>query len=393
MHSTLAIIPARGGSVGVPRKNLAKIDGLSLLARTVQAANQSNLVQMVVVSSDCDEILAEASRFGAFPLRRPANLSGNHVTSEDVLVHTLHELTRLGFTLPPITAFLQCTSPFTTALDIDQVIAGLFERSADSSFSAVEDHGFLWSEAEDGIAEGITHDARGPRLPRQLLRKRYRETGAVYAFRTAAFLSEPSRFCGRTVIVPLSGLAFEIDTPEDLALARVLSSSKMKHRVVQRNIQIVFSDFDGVHTDDGVWLDQDGKEAIYCSRADGFAADMLRAAGLELVIVSREQNHVVQQRAKKLRAVVRTGVMNKAAQIEACLHEYGLDWEQAAFIGNDVADVECMRRVGLSGAPSDAHPAALGVANIVTKARGGHGAFREFVEAIIVVNQSRPDSD
>ena len=143
--STVAIIPARGGSKGVPLKNLQKIAGKSLLARAIESAQATHGIDLVVVSTDHDGIAAEAERYGATVVRRPDAISGDTATSESALIYTLEQLEKLRGTQFDITVFMQCTSPFINPQNMDNAIARVQRNVADVVFSAVEDHSFLWT--------------------------------------------------------------------------------------------------------------------------------------------------------------------------------------------------------------------------------------------------------
>ena len=216
----LAVIPARGGSKGIPAKNLQAVGGLSLVARSVQAALASRGVERVVVSTDDDAIAAEAQAHGADVVRRPADLSGDTVSSESALLHALETLDEQG-PLPARLVFLQCTSPFTSGAQIDQVLAALEDPVINSAFAVAPWHGFLWRL--DG--RGINHDPQHPRQRRQDLEPAFLETGAIYAMTTAAFRASGSRFCAPWQPVVIDDSGPEIDTPADLALCRSLAAT------------------------------------------------------------------------------------------------------------------------------------------------------------------------
>lgn len=213
----LALIPARGGSKGIPRKNLQKVGGRSLVVRSIDAARASQGVKRVVVSTDDFAISAAALEAGAEVVDRPSAIAGDTASSESALLHALTVLEQLG-PIPERLVFLQCTSPFTNAPQIDRVLKALDDPTINSSFAVQPWHGFLWRE--DG--RGINHDPRHPRQRRQDLEPAYIETGAIYAMRTAAFRQRGSRFCApwRPVVIVDSGP--EIDTPADLVLCRSL---------------------------------------------------------------------------------------------------------------------------------------------------------------------------
>ena len=218
--AALALIPARGGSKGIPGKNLQEVEGVSLVGRSVQAALASTRVSRVVVSTDDDAIAAAARSHGAEVVRRPEHLAGDTASSESALLHALEQLAMDG-PLPPQLVFLQCTSPFTSGEQIDQVLAALDAPAVNSSFAVAAWHGFLWR----GDGRGINHDPHQPRQRRQDLEPAYLETGAIYAMDMAAFRDSGSRFCPPWQPVVLEHPGPEIDTPSDLALCRALAQS------------------------------------------------------------------------------------------------------------------------------------------------------------------------
>ncbi|MBX3566427.1 MAG: acylneuraminate cytidylyltransferase [Rhizobiaceae bacterium] len=382
---TIAVIPARGGSVGLPRKNVRPLNGIPLVGRAVLAALAAEGVDTVYVSSDSDEILKVAAEHGAVPIRRPEGISGAQASSESALLHALDEVEAAGETAARL-VFLQCTSPFTTGRHIDAVLDRLSQSGAAAAFSAVEDHGFIWSTAEDGTAQGITHDHTEPRQRRQDIAPRYRENGAIYAMRVDDFRRVGNRFCGPTVLVPVDAPPIEIDSPQDWAVAEAyatIDDPLARPRSPGRKIRALVTDFDGVHTDDRVVVDEEGRETVRCSRSDGMGIEHLRNRGLKLLILSREQNPVVRARAAKLRMAVMHHIFDKLGALDQWRKDHGLDWDELAYVGNDVNDLDCMRAVGLSFAPGDAHPAAREEADIVLARPGGRGALRELSEFLL----------
>lgn len=218
--AAMALIPARGGSKGIPGKNLQEVGGIPLIGRSVQAALASSRVSRVVVSTDDDDIATVARCHGAEVVLRPEHLSGDTASSESALLHALDLLSKHE-SLPPRLVFLQCTSPFTNGQHIDQVLAALDTPSVKSSFAVAPWHGFLWRS--DG--SGINHDPHKPRQRRQDLETAYLETGAIYAMDMEAFRAVGSRFCPPCQPVVINHPAPEIDTPNDLVLCRALAQA------------------------------------------------------------------------------------------------------------------------------------------------------------------------
>jgi YrbI family 3-deoxy-D-manno-octulosonate 8-phosphate phosphatase len=148
-------------------------------------------------------------------------------------------------------------------------------------------------------------------------------------------------------------------------------------------IRLVICDFDGVLTDDRVLVLEDGTEGVVCSRADGLACSLLRAAGIETVIVSTERNPVVSARARKLAVDVVQDCADKGAAVRELLATRGLTREHAAYIGNDVNDLDAFAEVRLRIAPGDAHPSVRRRADVVTETPGGHGVLREVADLLL----------
>ena len=216
----LAVIPARGGSKGIPGKNLQTVGGIPLVVRSVQAALASQRVHRVVVSTDDAAIAAAVEAQGAEVIHRPARIAGDTASSESALLHALELLEQQG-PLAPQLVFLQCTSPFTHAAQIDRVLEALAAPGINSAFAVAPWHGFLWRQ--DG--RGINHDPTLPRQRRQDLEPAYLETGAIYAMDTQAFRSQGSRFCAPWQPVVIDDSGPEIDTPSDLELCRSMAAT------------------------------------------------------------------------------------------------------------------------------------------------------------------------
>jgi YrbI family 3-deoxy-D-manno-octulosonate 8-phosphate phosphatase len=152
-----------------------------------------------------------------------------------------------------------------------------------------------------------------------------------------------------------------------------------------RRVRVVGFDFDGVFTDNAVYVFEDGREAVRCSRSDGLGLRRLEAVGVVPVIISTEANPVVTQRSKKLRIRCIQGVDDKVAAFAEILEEHGVGFDDAAFVSNDINDIECMQRVALPISVGDAYPELDRITRYRTRRRGGEGAVREVCELIAEV--------
>ena len=386
---TVAVIPARGGSKGVPRKNLRRVGRLPLIARAIRSARAADGIDRVVVSTDDAEIAAAAREWGAEVVTRPAELSGDTASSESALLHALDELARLGIDVG-ILVFLQATSPFIDPADLDAAVERVRAGESDTVFSAVESWGFLWRTDAAG-ASGINHDHRS-RPRRQEREPEFLETGAFYVMDAAGFRRAQHRFFGRIglALVPETH-AIEIDTEEQLVLASALAPlvaapSGFGLREPAIDVDAVVTDFDGVHTDDTVLIGQNGEEFVTVSRSDGMGVARLRAAGVPVLILSTETNPVVSARARKLCIDVVQGSADKAAALTAWAAERDIPLDRIAYLGNDINDldiIETIGEVGLTAAPADAMPRIRDAVHYICEAPGGRGAFREVAEWLL----------
>jgi N-acylneuraminate cytidylyltransferase len=393
-RQVVAVIPARGGSQGVPLKNLAPVGGVPLIVRAIRACRDSGAIDTIVVSTDHPAISEAALEAGAVVVDRPERLSGGTASSESAVLHALDQL---GIALDPpwaapeITLLVQCTSPFIEAKDLAAAVDLVGAGGCDVAFSATRSHAFLWAPDAEGVVGGINHDA-AVRLRRQDRRVELRETGAFYVMRTAGLREAGHRFFGRIKAVEVAAWqAVEIDDPDDLELARALAEIKREPAqgspsievLDWRRIDAVITDFDGVHTDDRARIAQDGTESVQVSRTDGMGVARLVAAGVPFLILSSETNPVVAARAEKLGVECRHGVSDKPGELRAWLDARGLDPSRVVYLGNDINDLGCLGLVGWPVAVADARPEVLSLARVVLTRAGGHGAVRELSDLLL----------
>lgn len=210
-----AIIPARGGSKGIPGKNIAGVSGRPLIAHTIDQAFASGAVDDVFVSTDDPEIARVAFIEGANVVMRPDDISSDYSPSEEALLHVLD--TVRDKPLPDVVVMLQCTSPIREPQDIDRAVAMLDDY--DSVLSATRVHKFLWREGRD-TAYALNYDpVYGMRPMRQELDKEFYENGSIYATWTVNLRMTGKRLSGRIGIYEMPYWSqFEIDEPRDLEL-------------------------------------------------------------------------------------------------------------------------------------------------------------------------------
>jgi 3-deoxy-D-manno-octulosonate 8-phosphate phosphatase (KDO 8-P phosphatase) len=148
------------------------------------------------------------------------------------------------------------------------------------------------------------------------------------------------------------------------------------------DLDLIIYDFDGVMTDNRVYVNQDGTELVACNRADGLGVNIIRGLGVRQIIISTETNRVVQARADKLRLEVMHGVEHKQIVVNDYCRQHKLSLQRTLYVGNDVNDLEAMRLVRYPVCPSDAHPTIRQLACFVLNSGGGQGVVRELADLL-----------
>ena len=215
----LGFIPARGGSKGIPNKNVADVCGKPLIAWSIESALASDRLTDVLVSTD-DQTIAEVAKQGGanVPFLRPEDLSGDTASTESAMLHALEFESSQGRDYAAI-VLLQPTSPLRLNGTIDRAIAACLDYGYDSLVGVCEDHGFTWRDTNNPVSDYDPVN-RPRRQDITLDQKRYRETGSIYVTKTRALIDTGSRLAGRIKLFEMHQIeSHEIDTPVDLTIA------------------------------------------------------------------------------------------------------------------------------------------------------------------------------
>jgi YrbI family 3-deoxy-D-manno-octulosonate 8-phosphate phosphatase len=403
----LAIIPARGNSKTIPRKNIRLLGGFPLIAYSIAAAVQSKAVTRTIVTTDDPEIAEIARQYGAeTPFLRPAEFSQDDTLDLPVFQHALKWLMENEAYHPDIVIQLRPTSPFRPHDLLDRAMRLLLDHPGADSVRGVVPSGQnpfkMWTIAEDGAmrpvltVEGIKEAYNAPR---QELPDTYWQTGHIDAIRPDAILKKNSM--SGDVILPLlidPVFTVDIDTLLDWQRAescvlegRLDMVSPGRERIpFPDKVKLLVMDFDGVMTDDRVWVDQDGREMVAANRSDGLGLERLRTmTEIQVLVLSRESNPVVTERCRKMNLPVLQNVKDKASALQAFLAEKNLLPEEVIYIGNDVNDLPCFPLAGYKVVPADAQDNIKQQADLVLQRNGGFGAVRELCEMLIAHNPRR----
>jgi CMP-N,N'-diacetyllegionaminic acid synthase len=223
----IAIIPARGGSKGIPKKNIINLAGRPLIAWSIEQAKSSQLVDIVFVSTDDDEIAKVSCKYGAEVVKRPPQLATDTSSSEDVLLHAIDFIECEKKIKIDIVVFLQATSPVREKDDIDNAIRQYLSAQADSLFSCtrIKDH-FIWEERE-GQYVSANYDYRKRSL-RQKIKPQYLENGSIYVFRPELIRHELNRLGDKITIYEMPfWKSFQVDDLDDLEICEYYVREKL----------------------------------------------------------------------------------------------------------------------------------------------------------------------
>ena len=381
----VSVIPARGGSKGIPRKNIKLLAGKPLIAYTIEQALRSQYIDEVYVSTEDSTINKISEKFGAMVIKRPAELASDNISSDSVL---LHFAKNIDF---DILVFLQCTSPLTLFFDMDNAIKLLIDKKYNSVLSVCEDHGgflcggFLW----DRNGNSINYDYRN-RPRRQDIENVYRENGAIYVTTKKDLLMSKNRLNGRIGLYIMPRIrSFEIDDKEDFKLMEKIIKVLQKEQIPKKkvkNISLIIFDVDGVFTDGKVYLNKKGEEMLKFSRIDGKGIELIKGRGIRTAIITSEDSEIVRKRMEKLRIDdIYIGIKDKLEIYDKLKNIYNLKDENICFCGDDLQDLNLIKQAGFSACPKNAQEEIKRYSIYISEFFGGDGFVRDVCN--IILNQ------
>jgi YrbI family 3-deoxy-D-manno-octulosonate 8-phosphate phosphatase len=397
----LAVIPARGGSKGIPRKNIRNFAGYPLIAYSIEAGRAAETVTRVIVSTDDEEIAEAARQYGAeTPFLRPEELAQDRTLDLPVFEHVLHWLDEHEGYRPDVVVQLRPTSPVRPPSMVDDAVRLLLEHPEADSVRGVVPAGQnphkMWRiDPITGQMYGLLEVDGVPEpynAPRQVLPPVYWQTGHIDAIRPNIILEQGS-MSGKTILPLMIDPRYTVDIDNLWDWAHYewlvwhggleMVTPGRRRRPFPKEVKLVVFDFDGVMTDNRVWVDKNGHELIAANRSDSHGISQMRQAGIETIVISRETDPVVTARCNKMKIYALQGVQEKGGALRQVLQERGIDPSHAIYMGNDTIDLPCFEIAGWAVAVSDAHPAVLRAADYITTNPGGRGAVRELCDLIL----------
>lgn len=383
LGETVAFIPVRGGSKSIPLKNIKFLDGRPLIYWTLDATVNCQKVDIVIVSTDSQEIKNVVQKYESPKIKvvsRSKLVSTDAAITESVMLEFARNYVFENIIL------VQATSPLLKSSDITKGISKYLEKDVDSVISVVRQKRFIWEEKNKTVYPINYTPEKRPR--RQEFNGFLVENGAFYITSRERLLSTKCRVSGMIAAVEMPEESYyEIDELSDWIIVEGLlqkSIGKKFNEQILKNIKCVLTDSDGVLTDGGMYYSEAGDELKKFNTKDGMGFKLLKEAGIVTGIITGENTEIVKRRAEKMKIdEVYLGITDKKEILDEVCNKYKLKYGDVAYIGDDINDIEVIKTVGLGCTVSNGLDIVKNAAKIITKAKGGEGAFREIVEMLI----------
>ena len=384
-QKVIAFIPVRGGSKSIPLKNIKPFCGKPLVCWNIEALEACDLVDEVIVATDSDDIwnAVEARHYKKTTLyRRSAENACDTASTESVMLEYIHYAQ-----LPKEYIFMlvQATSPLTEDVHFTEALEMYSKGEYDSILTCVRNYRFFWSEEGTSMNYDYMNRPRRQNFSGMLM-----ENGAFYINTVENILQSGNRLSGKIGVYEMPEYtATEIDEPDDWTILESLMQRHVlsKRQQAKPQIKLFLCDVDGTLTDGGMYYSETGDEQKKFNTRDGMGFQLLREAGIKTGIITSENTHIVENRAKKLkldylRQSKRDGGKVAAAQ-EIC-DEMGITLSDVAYIGDDINCFDLLSAVAVAACPTDAMPKVKTIHGIrVMTKKGGEGCVREFIESLI----------
>jgi len=388
----IALIPLRGGSKSIPLKNIQIIAGKPLFYWSTKAALDSNIYSKIFISTDSIEIKKTVSDYFSSSINkeieiidRPAEISQDDSSSEEVLLHTLDYCNIKNYPCD-IISLVQATSPLTTAIDFINAKNQFEMEVADSLVTGTIDKRFYWDK---NTKSPINYDYN-QRPRRQNFKGLFQENGAFYFTKIDLLKNKKSRLGGQISLFLMNEEnSIELDEPIDWKYLSQILISKNKSSILNNNnnnkIKALILDVDGTLTDAGMYYDENGEALKKFNTRDAHGIKLLEKIGIMTCIITAESSPRVHSRMHKLEIKhYFHGIKNKLEILEHWRKEQNLKWEELAYGGDDINDLICMQKVGLSFCPSDAVSKIKNSVHYICENTAGLGAVREFIDLFLL---------
>ncbi|MGY5354889.1 cytidylyltransferase domain-containing protein [Wenyingzhuangia sp. IMCC45467] len=382
-NKSIAIIPLRKGSKGIPGKNKMKILGRRLYQWCLGEAIFSNLDEIYVFTDDeeiIDQVEKEYKWTSKVKVIKRSSENANDTASTEAAMIEFAE--KINWNFDNI-CLLQATSPLTSRTDINNVLIEVNEKGADSALTIVKTKRFIWGEN----AESLNYNYKS-RPRRQEFDGLRIENGAVYASTKEQFLESKNRLGGKISLVEMEeDTLTEIDEISDVVIIEKLLLNRLSFFKENLNkIKLLVLDVDGVFTPGTVGVSNDGELEKVFSLRDGMGLENLRISGVQVIVMTSEISPIVQSRMNKLGLELYMGVKDKYSRLDKVLQEKNISRNEIAYVGDDVNDLVNLSAVAWGFCPNDAVGELKPYCDIILNNRGGDQAIREVCQFIIKYN-------
>lgn len=380
LGDTVAFIPVRGGSKSIELKNIKKINGRPLIFWVLDDVVECEGIDKVVVSTDSDDIRATVNLYDSdkiLVIDRSEEVSTDFASTESVMLEFAEKYDFKNIIL------VQATSPLLDKKDLDN---GLKEfENADSVLSVVNQKRFVWKNQVD--SQPINYDYLN-RPRRQDFDGFLVENGAFYITSKELLLKTKCRISGKINTVVMDDVTyFEIDEPSDWLIVEKLLQNKYGEPDLSyqlKNIKCLLTDCDGVLTNGAMYYTENGDEIKKFSTHDGMGFKLLRENGFITGIITGENVQLVKRRFEKLGLdELYMGVSDKLKVLDEICEKYNLNYDEIAYVGDDINDLPIINKVGFSCSVNNAVDEVKKYADYVTTKNGGDGAIREITELLL----------
>ena len=380
----VAFIPVRGGSKSIPLKNIKMIAGKPLVYWVAKAASESAYIDIVYIATDDDKIKEVIEKFGlrkVIVVGRERSTATDTASTESAMIEfaAKHNFDNI--------ILIQATSPLLTENDLNGGFELYKEDDTDSVLSVVRQKRFQWEIDDRGFAYAVNYDIFN-RPRRQEFKGYLVENGAFYITSKERLLETGNRMSGKIKAYEMDASTYmEIDEPDDwLIIERKLEiRERQKKRMIQiPGIKMFLTDCDGCLTDGGMYYSEKGDEMKKFNTKDGMGLRLLQDRGILVGIITGEKVALNRRRSEKLRLdIFEEGIQDKLSAIMRLCRQYGIELQNVAYVGDDLNDLEVIKKVGFGCCIADGMEKVKQSADYVTVLPGGHGAVREVAELII----------
>ena len=380
-----AFIPVRGGSKSIPLKNIKPFCGKPLVCWNVEALEDCDAVDEIIIATDSQEIENTIKEFNYKKVRiyqRSAENASDTASTESVMLEYIQNKK-----LNPDTTFIlvQATSPLTQSIHFAEALQMYQENHFDSILSCVRNKRFFWNSNGTSLNYDFQNRPR-----RQDFEGMFMENGAFYINTVKNILDSQNRLSGKIGVYEMPEYtATEIDEPDDWF---ILENLMYKHilrnqRKDYRKIKLFLADVDGTLTDAGMYYSENGDELKKFNTRDGLGFRLLKEAGIKTGIITSENTKIVENRAKKLNIdYLYQGQLDggKLSIVKAICKKENISLDEVAYIGDDVNCIDLLSAVGFAACPANAHAQVKAVPGVIQmQLNGGEGCVREWIDMIL----------